>query len=123
MGHWYVLVQFLLTFQCFYGFLSQIDFWTNILIIMMVHFFPLLLTNCIHVGHSYVTYGPLLNRAQRYSHCFLWSILSWIMTCSVLFEGIPTYPDAGRSWQIIQKYKVTQFYTGMNVVRVLKTSI
>jgi acyl-coenzyme A synthetase/AMP-(fatty) acid ligase len=31
----------------------------------------------------------------------------------VLFEGIPTYPDAARCWQIIQKYKVTQFYTGM----------
>lgn len=54
-------------------------------------------------GHSYVTYGPLLNRAQ-----------------SVLFEGIPTYPDAGRSWQIIQKYKVTQFYTAPTAIRSLQ---
>ncbi|KJE95860.1 acetate-CoA ligase [Capsaspora owczarzaki ATCC 30864] len=53
-------------------------------------------------GHSYVTYGPLLNGAT-----------------SVLFEGIPTYPDAGRCWQVIDKYQVTQFYTAPTAIRAL----
>ncbi len=46
-------------------------------------------------GHSYITYGPLLNGAV-----------------SVMFEGVPTHPDPSRFWQICEKYKVTQFYTG-----------
>ncbi|PON46297.1 Acetate-CoA ligase [Parasponia andersonii] len=45
-------------------------------------------------GHSYVTYGPLLNGA----------------TC-IVFEGAPNYPDSGRCWDIVDKYKVTIFYT------------
>ncbi|CAK7348158.1 unnamed protein product [Dovyalis caffra] len=45
-------------------------------------------------GHSYVTYGPLLNGASV-----------------VVFEGAPTYPDAGRCWDIVDKFKVTIFYT------------
>ena len=53
-------------------------------------------------GHSYIVYGPLLSGAT-----------------SVLFEGIPTYPDAGRFWQIIDKYKVNQFYTAPTAIRSL----
>lgn len=53
-------------------------------------------------GHSYSIYGPLLSGAT-----------------SVLFEGIPTYPDAGRFWQIIDKYKVNQFYTAPTAIRSL----
>ncbi|XP_024998191.2 acetyl-coenzyme A synthetase, cytoplasmic isoform X1 [Gallus gallus] len=53
-------------------------------------------------GHSYITYGPLANGAT-----------------SVLFEGIPTYPDAGRMWSIIDKYKVTKFYTAPTAIRLL----
>lgn len=53
-------------------------------------------------GHSYIVYGPLLSGAT-----------------SVLFEGIPTYPDAGRFWQIIEKYKVTQFLTAPTAIRSL----
>ncbi|KAL4567967.1 hypothetical protein LXL04_023564 [Taraxacum kok-saghyz] len=45
-------------------------------------------------GHSYVTYGPLLNGATV-----------------VLYEGVPNYPDSGRCWEIVDKYKVTLFYT------------
>ncbi|KAD7480542.1 hypothetical protein E3N88_03678 [Mikania micrantha] len=45
-------------------------------------------------GHSYVTYGPLLNGATV-----------------VLYEGVPNYPDSGRCWEIVDKYKVTIFYT------------
>lgn len=41
-------------------------------------------------GHTYLTYGPLLNGAS-----------------SLVFEGVPTYPDAGRCWQIVEKYKVS----------------
>lgn len=51
-------------------------------------------------GHSYIMYGPLCNGAT-----------------SVLFEGIPTWPDAGRFWAIVQKYKVTQFYTAPTAIR------
>eukprot|EP00047_Mylnosiga_fluctuans_P022853 m.128109 g.128109 ORF g.128109 m.128109 type:complete len:931 (+) comp9406_c0_seq1:194-2986(+) len=54
-------------------------------------------------GHSYITYGPLCNCAT-----------------SVLFEGIPTHPDAGRFWQVIEKYKVTQFYTAPTAIRALQ---
>lgn len=53
-------------------------------------------------GHTYITYGPLLNGAT-----------------SVMFEGIPTYPDAGRLWQVVEKYKVTQFYTAPTAIRAL----
>lgn len=53
-------------------------------------------------GHSYVIYGPLSNGAT-----------------SVLFESVPTYPDAGRYWQIIQDLKVTTFYTAPTALRSL----
>jgi len=53
-------------------------------------------------GHSYVTYGPLLNGAT-----------------SVLFEGVPTYPHTGRFWEMIEKYSVTQFYTAPTAIRTL----
>lgn len=53
-------------------------------------------------GHSYVTYGPLLNGATI-----------------VVFEGVPNYPDAGRCWEIVDKYKVTIFYTAPTLVRSL----
>jgi acetyl-CoA synthetase len=53
-------------------------------------------------GHSYIVYGPLLSGAT-----------------SVLFEGIPTYPDAGRFWQIVEKYKVNQFLTAPTAIRSL----
>jgi len=55
-------------------------------------------------GHSYIVYGPLLNGAT-----------------SVMFEGIPTHPDPGRFWQIIDKYGVTQFYTAPTAIRSLMT--
>ncbi|WOL12596.1 acetyl-coenzyme A synthetase, chloroplastic/glyoxysomal-like [Canna indica] len=53
-------------------------------------------------GHSYVTYGPLLNGATI-----------------VVFEGAPNYPDAGRCWDIVDKYNVTIFYTAPTLVRSL----
>eukprot|EP00800_Vazella_pourtalesii_P017983 TRINITY_DN566_c0_g1_i18.p1 TRINITY_DN566_c0_g1~~TRINITY_DN566_c0_g1_i18.p1 ORF type:complete len:689 (+),score=179.83 TRINITY_DN566_c0_g1_i18:48-2069(+) len=53
-------------------------------------------------GHSYVTYGPLVTGAT-----------------SVIFEGIPTYPDAGRFWQLIDTYKVSKFYTAPTAIRLL----
>ncbi|KFP62341.1 Acetyl-coenzyme A synthetase, cytoplasmic, partial [Cariama cristata] len=53
-------------------------------------------------GHSYLTYGPLANGAT-----------------SVLFEGVPTYPDIGRMWSIVDKYKVTKFYTAPTAIRLL----
>ncbi|XP_057982932.1 acetyl-coenzyme A synthetase, chloroplastic/glyoxysomal isoform X4 [Malania oleifera] len=53
-------------------------------------------------GHSYVTYGPMLNGATV-----------------VIFEGAPSYPDAGRCWDIVDKYKVTIFYTAPTLVRSL----
>ncbi|OSX78385.1 hypothetical protein BU14_0111s0054 [Porphyra umbilicalis] len=56
-------------------------------------------------GHTYVTYGPLLNRATQ-----------------VIFEGIPTYPDAGRLWAIVAKYGVTAIYTAPTALRSLKRS-
>ncbi len=55
-------------------------------------------------GHSYIVYGPLLNAAT-----------------SVIFEGIPTYPDAGRFWQVVDKYKVTHFYTAPTAIRSLES--
>jgi acyl-coenzyme A synthetase/AMP-(fatty) acid ligase len=53
-------------------------------------------------GHSYVTYGPLLNGAAV-----------------LVFEGAPNYPDSGRCWDIVDKYKVTIFYTAPTLVRSL----
>ncbi|KAM7379640.1 hypothetical protein PAMP_005182 [Pampus punctatissimus] len=53
-------------------------------------------------GHSYITYGPLANGAT-----------------SVLFEGIPVHPHVGRFWEIIEKYKVTTFYTAPTAIRLL----
>lgn len=53
-------------------------------------------------GHSYVIYGPLTNHAT-----------------TVIFEGIPLCPDAGRFWQIIDKYKVSIFYTAPTAIRSL----
>lgn len=53
-------------------------------------------------GHSYIVYGPLLNGAK-----------------SLMFEGIPTWPDAGRFWDIVDKYKVNQFYTAPTAIRSL----
>lgn len=53
-------------------------------------------------GHSYVLYGPLANGST-----------------SLIFEGTPTYPDAGRFWQIIDKFGVTKFYTAPTAIRAL----
>ncbi|XP_063317573.1 acyl-CoA synthetase short chain family member 2 like isoform X5 [Pelmatolapia mariae] len=53
-------------------------------------------------GHSYITYGPLANGAT-----------------SVLFEGIPVHPHVGRFWEVIEKYKVTKFYTAPTAIRLL----
>ncbi len=54
-------------------------------------------------GHSYIVYGPLLAGAT-----------------TIMFEGIPTYPDAGRCWQVIDKYKVNIFYTAPTAIRALQ---
>lgn len=54
-------------------------------------------------GHTYVVYGPLLNGAT-----------------TVVFEGTPAYPDFSRYWQIVEKYKVTQFYVAPTALRLLK---
>jgi acetyl-CoA synthetase len=53
-------------------------------------------------GHSYVVYGPLCNGAT-----------------TLMFEGVPNYPDAGRFWQIIEKYRVNIFYTAPTAIRAL----
>ncbi|MEQ3643017.1 MAG: acetate--CoA ligase [Paracoccus sp. (in: a-proteobacteria)] len=53
-------------------------------------------------GHSYIVYGPLANGAT-----------------TVMFEGVPTWPDAGRFWQVCAKHKVTQFYTAPTAIRAL----
>lgn len=53
-------------------------------------------------GHSYIVYGPLANGAT-----------------SLMFEGVPTYPDAGRFWHICDKFKVTSFYTAPTAIRSL----
>jgi acetyl-CoA synthetase len=56
-------------------------------------------------GHSYITYGPLLAGAT-----------------SVIFEGVPTFPDAGRFWQVIDKHKVSIFYTAPTAIRALEAA-
>ncbi|EDZ41147.1 acetate--CoA ligase [Rhodobacteraceae bacterium HTCC2083] len=53
-------------------------------------------------GHSYIVYGPLANGAT-----------------TVMFEGVPTYPDASRFWQVCEKHKVNQFYTAPTALRAL----
>ena len=53
-------------------------------------------------GHSYIVYGPLLNGAT-----------------TVLFEGVPSYPDFSRFWQVIEKHQVNQFYTAPTAIRAL----
>ncbi|MGM8362693.1 acetate--CoA ligase [Flavobacterium sp. ARAG 55.4] len=53
-------------------------------------------------GHSYILYGPLLNGAT-----------------TVIFEGVPSYPDHSRFWQVIEKHKVSQFYTAPTAIRAL----
>ena len=53
-------------------------------------------------GHSYIVYGPLANGAT-----------------TVMFEGVPSYPDYGRFWEIVQKHKVNQFYTAPTAIRAL----
>ncbi|HCL41498.1 MAG TPA: acetate--CoA ligase, partial [Pseudomonas sp.] len=53
-------------------------------------------------GHSYIVYGPLCNRAT-----------------TLLFEGVPTYPDASRCWQVIDKHQVNIFYTAPTALRAL----
>ena len=54
-------------------------------------------------GHSYIVYGPLLAGAT-----------------SVMFEGVPTFPDAGRFWDVVDKHKVNQFYTAPTAIRALE---
>jgi acetyl-CoA synthetase len=53
-------------------------------------------------GHSYIVYGPLANGAT-----------------TLMFEGVPTYPDIGRFWQVIDKHKVNTFYTAPTAIRAL----
>ncbi len=53
-------------------------------------------------GHSYIVYGPLINGAT-----------------TLMFEGVPSYPDYGRFWDIVQKHKVNQFYTAPTAIRAL----
>jgi acetyl-CoA synthetase len=53
-------------------------------------------------GHTYLTYGPLLNGVT-----------------SIVFEGVPSYPDCSRFWQVIEKWKVKQFYTAPTAIRAL----
>ena len=53
-------------------------------------------------GHSYIVYGPLSNRAT-----------------TIMFEGVPNYPDFGRFWEIVDKYKVNIFYTAPTALRAL----
>ncbi len=54
-------------------------------------------------GHSYIVYGPLLAGAT-----------------TLMFEGVPTYPDAGRFWDIVDKHQVNQFYTAPTAIRALQ---
>jgi acetyl-CoA synthetase len=56
-------------------------------------------------GHSYIAYGPLLAGAS-----------------SVIFEGVPTFPDAGRFWKVIDKHQVTHFYTAPTAIRALEAA-
>ncbi len=53
-------------------------------------------------GHSYILYGPLLNGAQ-----------------TLMFEGVPTHPDAGRFWEVVDKWKVNIFYTAPTAIRAI----
>jgi acetyl-CoA synthetase len=53
-------------------------------------------------GHSYIVYGPLLNGAT-----------------TLMFEGVPSYPDYGRFWEIVEKHQVNQFYTAPTAIRAL----
>jgi len=53
-------------------------------------------------GHSYIVYGPLANHST-----------------SIMFEGVPTYPEPDRFWQIVEKYKVTVFYTAPTAIRAI----
>ena len=53
-------------------------------------------------GHSYIVYGPLCNGA-----------------ITLMFEGVPTYPDASRFWQVVDKHQVNQFYTAPTAIRAL----
>ncbi|PZW39239.1 acetyl-CoA synthetase [Mesonia algae] len=53
-------------------------------------------------GHSYIIYGPLASGAT-----------------TVMFEGVPSYPDCGRFWEIIEKFKITHFYTAPTAIRAL----
>jgi acetyl-CoA synthetase len=53
-------------------------------------------------GHTYIVYGPLAAGAT-----------------TVMFEGVPTFPDAGRCWQMVEKYKINQFYTAPTAIRLL----
>ena len=54
-------------------------------------------------GHSYITYGPMLNGSTQ-----------------VMFEGVPTFPNPGRFWEICDKYQVTHFYTAPTAIRALE---
>ncbi len=54
-------------------------------------------------GHSYILYGPLANGAT-----------------TIMFEGVPTYPDGGRFWEVVEKHKVNQFYTAPTAIRALE---
>ncbi len=54
-------------------------------------------------GHSYIVYGPLLAGAT-----------------TLMFEGVPTFPDCGRFWAVVEKYKVNQFYTAPTAIRALQ---
>ncbi len=56
-------------------------------------------------GHSYILYGPLLNGAT-----------------TLMFEGIPTYPDAGRFWEVVDKHRVNIFYTAPTAIRSLMSA-
>uniref|UniRef100_A0AC35U1G4 Acetyl-coenzyme A synthetase n=1 Tax=Rhabditophanes sp. KR3021 TaxID=114890 RepID=A0AC35U1G4_9BILA len=56
----------------------------------------------VYWWHTYVVYGPLMNGMS-----------------SIIFEGIPTYPDAGRMWEVVEKYKVTKLYTAPTAIRCL----
>ena len=55
-------------------------------------------------GHTYIVYGPLCNGAT-----------------SLMFEGVPTYPDAGRCWEVVDKHQVNTFYTAPTAIRALHT--
>lgn len=56
-------------------------------------------------GHSYIVYAPLLSGAT-----------------TVMFEGVPTFPDAGRFWQVVEKHQVNQFYTAPTAIRALEAA-